>query len=69
MKAAEDAIAAGIDPERIYQGSSGSYFVRNSERVSVRRLRCVCVCVGGRVGMGIEREDSGREGGRESLFQ
>lgn len=28
---AEDAIAAGHDPERIYQGSSGSYFVKNCD--------------------------------------
>ena len=33
IHAAEDAISAGHEPERIYQGSSGSYFVRNSEGV------------------------------------
>ena len=33
IRAAEDAIAAGILPERIYQGSSGSYFVKNPESV------------------------------------
>lgn len=31
----EIAIDAGILPERIYQGSSGSYFVKNPENVSV----------------------------------
>ena len=29
------AIDAGILPERIYQGSSGSYFVRNPQGVSL----------------------------------
>ena len=33
IRAAEDAIAAGILPERICQGSSGSYFVKNPESV------------------------------------
>lgn len=31
---AEIAIDAGIYPERIYQGSSGSYFVKNPANVS-----------------------------------
>lgn len=30
----ETAITAGVMPERIYQGSSGSYFVKNAEGVS-----------------------------------
>lgn len=30
----EQAIDRGIYPERIYQGSSGSYFVKNVEEVS-----------------------------------
>ena len=46
---AEDAIAAGHNPERISQGSSGSYFVRNCERVGVGG------CGGGvSVGVGVE---------------
>lgn len=32
---AEIAIDAGIYPERIYQGSSGSYFVKNPAGVSI----------------------------------
>lgn len=32
---AEIAIEHGIYPERIYQGSSGSYFVKNTAGVSV----------------------------------
>lgn len=35
IRAAEQAIDSGVFPERIYQGSSGSYFVHNKERVSV----------------------------------
>lgn len=31
---AEEAIENGIYPERIYQGSSGSYFVKNKDNVS-----------------------------------
>lgn len=31
---AEVAIDAGIYPDRIYQGSSGSYFVKNPAKVS-----------------------------------
>ena len=34
VKKAEDAIFQGIYPERISQGSSGSYFVKNVDRVS-----------------------------------
>lgn len=30
----EEAIDNGVFPQRIYQGSSGSYFVKNLERVS-----------------------------------
>lgn len=32
--ASEIAIESGVFPERIYQGSSGSYFVKDGERVS-----------------------------------
>lgn len=35
VRSAEQAIDTGVYPERIYQGSSGSYFVHNKERVSV----------------------------------
>ena len=35
IRTAEIAIEHGIYPERIYQGSSGSYFVKNVEGVSV----------------------------------
>ena len=34
IRAAEHAIDCGVYPERIYQGSSGSYFVHNKEKVS-----------------------------------
>ena len=34
VHAAEQAIDVGILPERIYQGSSGSYFVKDKEGVS-----------------------------------
>ena len=34
IRAAEQAIDSGVYPERIYQGSSGSYFVHNKDRVS-----------------------------------
>lgn len=34
VRQAETSIESGIYPERIYQGSSGSYFVKNSNRVS-----------------------------------
>ena len=33
VRAAEDAIQAGVNPEMILQGSSGSYFVKNRETV------------------------------------
>ena len=36
VMAAEYAIEEGIFPERIYQGSSGSYFVKNTDGVSSR---------------------------------
>jgi len=32
---AEGAIENGVLPERIYQGSSGSYFVKDASHVSV----------------------------------
>ena len=35
VREAENAVDRGIYPERIYQGSSGSYFVRNCDRVSL----------------------------------
>lgn len=35
MRDAERAIEEGMYPERIYQGSSGSYFVKNEDSVSV----------------------------------
>lgn len=34
VASAENAIDHGIFPERIYQGSSGSYFVKNTSGVS-----------------------------------
>lgn len=34
VRDAENAIDNGIYPERIYQGSSGSYFVKNTEGVT-----------------------------------
>ena len=33
VRAAEQAIDHGVYPERIYQGSSGSYFVKNKDGV------------------------------------
>lgn len=40
------AIESAIYPERIYQGSSGSYFVKNSERtVSLRGNNNSCHCI------------------------
>lgn len=36
----EVAIDRGIYPERIYQGSSGSYFVKNVEEVRAR-IECL----------------------------
>jgi len=42
IRDAENAIEQGIYPERIYQGSSGSYFVRNIQGVcKVRLLTCI----------------------------
>lgn len=35
VRTAETAIDNGIFPERIYQGSSGSYFVKNPAGVSI----------------------------------
>jgi len=35
IRDAETAIENGIYPERIYQGSSGSYFVKNSDGVGL----------------------------------
>lgn len=35
VREAEDAIDCGRYPERIYQGSSGSYFVKSIENVSI----------------------------------
>ena len=35
VRASEMAIDSGVDPVRISQGSSGSYFVRNTDGVSV----------------------------------
>lgn len=34
VREAENAIDHGVLPERIYQGSSGSYFVKNTDMVS-----------------------------------
>lgn len=39
VRTAEDAIDCGRYPERIYQGSSGSYFVKNIENVSSHKVR------------------------------
>lgn len=38
IRAAELAIEHGIYPERIYQGSSGSYFVKDAEEVSLSEV-------------------------------
>ena len=35
MRQAEQAIESGLYPERIYQGSSGSYFVKNTEGTTI----------------------------------
>ena len=35
IRQSESAIDEGVFPERIYQGSSGSYFVKNIEGVSI----------------------------------
>lgn len=37
---AEQAIENGIFPERISQGSSGSYFVKDSKRVRTSHVLC-----------------------------
>ena len=39
VRTAETAIEHGIYPERIYQGSSGSYFVKNLEGVSRKKKK------------------------------
>ena len=41
VRQAEQAIDHGIFPERIYQGSSGSYFVKNVEGVR----KCFELCI------------------------
>lgn len=41
VRQAEMAVENGIFPERIYQGSSGSYFVKNPENVSAGPS-CAC---------------------------
>lgn len=33
IRQTEEAMDAGVLPERIYQGSSGSYFVRSTQKV------------------------------------
>lgn len=38
IREAEAAIDQGIMPERIYQGSSGSYFVKNTDMVSFYKM-------------------------------
>lgn len=40
IRSAEQAIDCGVYPERIYQGSSGSYFVHNKDRVSAIKISC-----------------------------
>jgi len=42
VRQAEVAIENGIYPERIYQGSSGSYFVKNPAGVSINQS-CSCI--------------------------
>ena len=37
IREAESAIEQGILPERIYQGSSGSYFVKHTDMVSINQ--------------------------------
>jgi len=41
IRSVEQAIDHGILPQRIYQGSSGSYFVKNKEGVSCCILYCL----------------------------
>lgn len=38
VRAVELAVEHGIYPERIYQGSSGSYFAKDAEEVYIMRL-------------------------------
>jgi phosphatidylinositol 4-kinase type 2 len=38
---AEQAIEIGVFPERITQGSSGSYFVKDPKRVRISQTYCV----------------------------
>ena len=38
IRATEQAMEEGVLPERIYQGSSGSYFVKDIEEVCVSSL-------------------------------
>ena len=47
IRQAEAAIEQGNLPERISQGSSGSYFVKHADdaQVSWKKKMCVCVCV------------------------
>lgn len=50
MQQAEQAIESEVFPERISQGSSGSYFVKDSKRVScavVSLWVCVIKCLNG----------------------
>lgn len=42
IREAEDAVEHGILPERIYQGSSGSYFVKNTDMVSIQLQKFGC---------------------------
>lgn len=41
IRKAEEAIEEGFLPERIYQGSSGSYFVKNHEKVFVSSIQSI----------------------------
>lgn len=41
---AEMAIEHGIYPERIYQGSSGSYFVKNTAGVCIQAYFEIFIC-------------------------
>lgn len=38
---AEQAIEFGVFPERIRQGSSGSYFVKDPKRVRISQTYCI----------------------------
>ena len=44
VRASEMAIESGVDPVRISQGSSGSYFVRNTDGVSERGVGGTITC-------------------------